>query len=562
MDILWIATAVVFASVATGCAALFAWLSGALSPAVGVASLAAGGAAAFLALRSVRSARLAGAGPARADGLWGILALAAFAAASVRQFGWLAYEQGGMVFTLLPNNYGDLPLHWTYVQHLAGGAPFWPENPILTHDRLRYPFGVDLLSAVFVQLGLGLRALLPVMGLLGAALAALALRAWGGGFAVAAFLFAGGLAGFQVLTGDLADHQNAVAWKNLFLALFVPQRGFLLALPAGLLLLWSWRRRFLQGEPALAPWVEGIVWGVMPLVHLHTFTFLSVVFAAWALGTGRVRKALPTLAWALLPATWAAWQVTDRFRAASLVGWRPGWMIGGEGPFLFFLLNFGLFLPVTLVALWVAVRERRREALFLLVPALAVFAALFLVKLAPWEWDNTKVMLWCYVAVLPAVWDLALARLRRWPRALLLLGLFFSGAACVLGASVSRGPWLQVLDLAEYDAVCGALRGLKTTRVATAPTFNHPVALCGRPIVAGYAGHLWSHGLDSAAAEKGLARLMRGEPGWREEARALGASHLYWGHREAASFPASSRPWMASGPPVSTGAWGALYRLD
>ena len=45
---------------------------------------------------------------------------------------------------------------------------------------------------------------------------------------------------------------RAVEWKNLFLALFVPQRGFLLALPAGLLLLWSWRRRLLRGEPGLA----------------------------------------------------------------------------------------------------------------------------------------------------------------------------------------------------------------------------------------------------------------------------------------------------------------------
>jgi hypothetical protein len=166
------------------------------------------------------------------------------------------------------------------------------------------------------------------------------------------------------------------------------------------------------------------------------------------------------------------------------------------------------------------------------------------------------------VAVLPPVWDLALARVGRWRRAARLTGLLFSGAACVLGASMGRGPWLQVLDLREYEAVCGALRGLRTTRVATASTFNHPVALCGRPIVAGYPGHLWSHGLDSAAAEQGLARLLRGEPGWREEARALGASHLYWGHREAASFPASARPWMGAGPPVAAGAWGALYRLD
>jgi hypothetical protein len=562
VDVLWIAPAVVFASVATGCSTVLACVAGALSPAVGVTSLAAGAVAGWLALRSVRGGRPESGGAARGDGTWGVLALAAFAAASIRQFGWVAYEQGGTLFTLLPNNYGDLPLHWTYVQHLAGGAPFWPENPILAHERLRYPFGVDLLSAVFVQLGVRLETLLPVMGLAGAALAALALRAWGGAFAVAAFLFAGGLSGFQALTGDLADHQDAVAWKSLFLALFVPQRGFLLALPAGLLLLWSWRRRLVRGEPGLAAWVEGLVWGVLPLVHLHTFAFLSFVYAAWALGGGRVRGALPALGWALVPATWTVWEVTDGFQAASLVGWRPGWMIGGEGPIVFFLLNFGLFVPVTLVALWVAVRERRREGLLLLAPPLVAFAALFLVKLAPWEWDNTKVMLWCYVAVLPPVWGLALGRVGRWPRAALLAALFFSGGTSVLAASIGRGPRLEVLHHAEYEAVCGALTGLATTRVATAPTFNHPVALCGRPVVAGYPGHLWSHGLDSAATEKGLARLLRGEPTWREEAGRLGASHLFWGHREEAAFPTSLRPWTEAGPPVAAGDWGALYRLD
>ncbi len=551
------------ASVATGIAAFLAWLAGSLGPTIGSVSLAAGVATGLLAARSFHRT-----GPSGRDGeaggsVWGGVALAAFAAVSLRQFGWIVFERGGTLLTLLPNNYGDLPLHWTYVSHLAGGAPFWPENPILAGQRLRYPFGVDLLTAVFVQLGAGLPVLLRAMGLAGAALTALALRRWGGAFAVAGFLFAGGLVGFQLLwTGRIEDYQSAVAWKSLYLALFVPQRGFLLALPAGLLLLWSWRRRLLRGEGGLAPWVEGVLWGVMPLVHLHTFAFVSLVFAAWAVGGRRVREALPTLAWAVAPATWAVWQVTDRFRAASVVGFRPGWMIGGEGPLVFLLLNFGLFLPLVLVALWRAAIGRHREGLLLLVPPLAVFAALFLVKLAPWEWDNTKVMLWCYVALLPPVFELVVARMRRWPRAVAVLVLFFSGAVSVVGASFGRVPRLEVLDLAEYEGVCRALERVKTTRVATVQTFNHPVALCGRPIVAGYAGHLWSHGLDAAAVERRLAVLMRGEPGWRETAQALGASHVFWGWREQQAFPASPRPWTEAGPPVASGPWGALYRLD
>jgi hypothetical protein len=554
---------VVAASVATASAAFLAWAVGCLRPGVGMGSLLGGLVVGLLAARSARflppEARAAGRAGRLADGL----ALGAFAALSVRQFGWIAFERGGSLLTLLPYNYGDLPLHWTYVSHLAGGAPFWPENPILAGERLRYPFGVDLLTAVFVQLGVSLPVLLVAMGLGGAALTALALRRWGGSLAVAGFAFAGGLAGFQALwTGRVVDYQSAVDWKNLFLALFVPQRGYLVALPAGLVLLWSWRRRLLRGEPGLAPWVEGALWGTMPLVHLHTFLFVSLLAAVWAVPSRRVRAALPSLAWALLPAAWSVWQVTDGFRAASLMGWAPGWTIGARNPVAFLLVNFGLFLPLALVAFGLALRRRRREEILVLGPALVLLAALFAVRLAPWAWDNTKVMLWCYVAALPPIGSLVLARLALPWRALALAGLLFSGAVSVLGASLGRGPRLELLALAEHEGVCRALAGVRTARVATAPTFNHPVALCGRPIVAGYGGHLWSHGLDSAAVERRLSRLMRGEAGWREEARALGASHVFWGERERQAFPASTRPWSQEGPPLASGPWGAVYALQ
>jgi len=300
----------------------------------------------------------------------------------------------------------------------------------------------------------------------------------------------------------------------------------------------------------------------MPLVHLHTFLFVSLLAAVWATSCRRVRALLPTLAIALAPATWSVWQVTDGFRAVSLVGWRPGWTIGAQNPVVFLLVNFGLFLPLAFAALALALRLRRREELLVLGPALALFAALFVVRVAPWAWDNTKVMLWCYVAALPPIGSLVLARLALPWRAACLVGLLFSGATSVLGASLGRGPRLEVMDLAEHEGVCRALAGVRTARVATAPTFNHPVALCGRKVVAGYAGHLWSHGLDSTAVDRRLSYVMRGEAGWRGVARALGASHVFWGAREQQAFPTSTRPWSAEGPPLASGPWGALYAVE
>ena len=491
------------------------------------------------------------------------LALLAFAVVSIRQFGWLLFERGGTLETLIAYNYGDLPLHWTYIQYLAGGAPFWPENPIVSGERLRYPFGVDLFTALFVLMGAGLRALLPALGLAGAALSAVALRRWGGALAVAGFLFSGGLAGFQLLwTGRLIDYQSAVSWKNLYLSLLVPQRGLLMALSVGLLLLWSWRRRLLRGERGLVPWVEGVLWGAMPLVHLHTFLLVSLVYATWALGGGRLREAWATLGWAVVPATWAVWRVSDGFRVASLVGWKTGWTIGDDNPAVFLLVNFGLFLPLALAALVLAWRGRHREDLLVLGPALGVFALLFLVRLAPWEWDNTKVMLWCYLMALPSIGSLVLSRLGRVWQVAAVVGLLFSGAVSVTAASLGRGPRLDVLRLGEYEAVCRALASRPPTeRVAVAPTFNHPVALCGHPLVLGYGGHLWSHGIDASRVSQRLVALMQGQPSWREDARAVEARLLFWGPRERAAFRGSVRPWEAELVPLASGPWGAVYEL-
>jgi hypothetical protein len=552
-----------FGCVAVLASAALASVQGALTPAGSASSLAIGAAAALFAIRATAAlARLDSWSPPWTPAQ--AAALLALALVAVRQFGWITFERQGVLLTLLPYNYGDLPLHWTYVQHVASGAPFWPENPVLTGERLRYPLGVDLLTSVFVQLGAAMETVLPVMGVAGAALTALALRGWGGAFTVAGFLFAGGLAGIPALARlSFVDTEQAVSWKNLFLALFVPQRGFLLALPAGLVLLRSWRARLLRGEPGLPAWLEGVLWGALPLVHLHTFAALSFFCAVWAIGAKRVGAALPALAIALLPASWAAYLVTDGFRAAGLLGWTPGWMMGREGAASFLARNFGFWLPLVVAAIVLAVvaRPRNREALALLLPSAALFLALFFVRLAPWAWDNTKVMIWCHLAMLPALYVLVLARLPAAMRAVALLLLFASGVQVTLWASLGRLPRLDVLDRSEHAAVCEALARVPTTRIATMQTFNHPVALCGRPIVAGYSGHLWSHGLAPAQVERRLTQLLSGAPGWQEHARALHASHVFWGRREASAFPASSRPWEHLGAPVAAGSWGALYAL-
>jgi hypothetical protein len=536
--------------------AVLAVLVGSLQPWISGAALAGGAVAAALAARSCRGTTL-GDRPRP----WDWAALGALWLVSARQFLWLTFERDGSVMALLAYNYGDLPLHWTYVEFMARGASFWPENPIFTGQRLHYPIGVDLVTALLVQVGIPLRVALATLGLLASALLGLTLFAWGRGFAVAAFLFSGGLVGMEALRGLLGRGlQPSLDWKNLYLALFLPQRGFLFALPAGLVLLWSFRERLIRDRRGLPGWVEGVLWGSLPLFHAHTFLFVSLVVAIWAVARRKVGATIRPLLIALAPAAWSTLEVTEGLRAGSLAWWKPGWTIGARNPVLFLLVSFGAYLPL---AAWALIRSRKRrdvEAGLLLVPGLLFFVLLFFVMLAPWDWDNTKLMLWCYVLVLPAIADVV-RRIPAWPRVALYVLLFYSGALSVAGAC-GKDRAVAILEVEEVTAVCSALSGIPPgDRIATAQTFNHPVALCGHALVAGYSGHLWSHGIDAKAVEDRLAGLMKGEPGWRESARGLQARYVFWGSREGQAFAGRAQPWRDA-TPVAEGSWGRLYALQ
>lgn len=535
------AAALAFLASATLFAALLAVLAGALSLAVAVASLLLGfsiGAAAYGATPQADPTPLA---------LVDKLALLLLGVVAVRQFGWLARENDGVVRTWDAFNYGDLPLHWSYIRFFANGAPFWPENPIFTGARLQYPFGLDLFNALLLKVGVPTALGLVATGLAASLLLGVALLRWGGGLAILALVLSGGLP---------SDH---LAWKNLFLALVVPQRGLLFALPAGLLLLASWRDRLLRGKSGGLPvWVEGLLWGAMPLFHLHTFLLLSLVFGLWAFAGRRVLEAARVAAWAFVPATWGVVMVTNCFRAAALAGWAPGWVVGGEALLPFLATNFGLLIPLMA---WLLVRSRRDfETRWTVVPAVALWLLLFFVKLAPWAWDNTKVMIWCYLLLMPALAS-ALAGMAPGWRVALLAAWLLPGGVTIAQASFGRHGY-DVLEVVETDAVCRALAPLPIgARTATMQTFNHPVALCGHPLVAGYGGHLWSHGIASADVEARLRALMSGAPGWEDNARLLQARYLFWGRREGEAFPGSLRPWEASRPLVAEGPWGRLYAL-
>ena len=557
-----------------------AFFSGGLNPGIAGISLAFGS---FVASATMWRSRNEPA-QARPPGAWEWAAITAYALVTARMFLWLVFRDGDAIKVLSPNNLGDLSLHLTYINHLAGGAPFWPENPIFTGGRLTYPIGVDLFNSLLSLLGVDLLRGLIWTGLAGSALTGVALWKWGRGFALFGFLANGGLFGFLIFsTGELADYQSQFAWKSFALALLATQRGLLFALPAGLALLCSWRSRwFAAGDGwRLSRPGELLLYASLPLFHLHTFLFLSLLLGAWFVLHAPARRGLAQLVGAaLVPASALVLLVTGMMRGASVLGFKAGWMWDDE-PFvqwcrdlfgeparqhaalLFWPMNFGV-LPVLVVMLCVVLwREKRAvwpaAAVF---PALGAFVLCCFVKFAPWEWDNTKIMVWSYLVVLPFLWTHLIARWPAWARGAACFALFFSGFISTLGGIDGTHRGHDIASREELDHVAAAVRGIPVTeRFVGAPTYNHPLLLCGRKMALGYLGHVASHGLAWKEPSAKVDALMRGRGDWRALAEQLGCRYLFWGRYEQEAYPSSTEPWREAAALVALGDWGEIYDL-
>jgi hypothetical protein len=672
----WLGAGVTFFNLATVAGLLLGILARGLTPAIAAVSLLFGAAMAFYLLVSHGSeaqivepggktkgaSRKTDAKPEsgfiRYRSFWKWAMAACFAAFALRCFCWLLYIDGEELRIQSPNNLGDLALHITHIRYFANGVPLWPANPIYAFSaHLRYPAGADLFNGLLSCLNVDLMQGLIWVGLLASMATFYAFYRWGGAFAVAGFLFNGGIAGFQVLSsGDWKAYQDvpSIAWKSIPHTMFLTQRGLLYAIPAGLLLLWNWRTKYFrlnaaseapntQAEKPLPFWVDLSVYASMPLFHVHAFMALTIVLlclGAFQLVApitrvvdlvreeggagvrpvvsepGRWKRFFPIgeigaavlLGAAFVPATFFMWLITDHFRAGSVFEWHPGWVqddgemaapffrlgptdFGSSVPvvgwllrktwnglvaplFQFWLTNFGILVPLVLMLLgiyawrlWKSEPRRSREldpTEVFLSAAVIIFALGYFVKMAPWGWDNLKVMVWAYFIVLPFLWKDLIARWMLPMRVAICVLLFWSGFVSLFGGLADGRPGYGFVNRAELDGVGGAVRRLPVeARFAAYPTYNHPLLLQGRKVALGYTGHLWTQGFeDYGKAEQSLRQLMQGVTNWADLAHSFHVRYIFWGREEKTNYIASTRPWERSAAVVATGPWGSIYDLE
>lgn len=401
-------------------------------------------------------------------------------------------------------------------------------------------------------------------------------------------------------------------WGNSMVVMFITQRSLLLGMPLALVVLVAlWKifaapppgsgdptRRQAAFKPCFPIFVVGMVAGLLPLIHLHSLGVLFVVgvflfilqpekwlyWAAFAAGVAVV--AAPEMLWSLAGSA----SETSKF-----VGWNFGWDKRGQNFVWFWFLNTGLFIPTALGGMYLSARfakmrdthldERplkqgaKRHAhakaktavdglplLLFSLPFIFLFIVSNTVKLAPWEWDNIKVLIYWFVGLIPFA-ALLIARLWRaslWGRvaaATVLLALTFSGALDVW-RTATRQISIKVFD---RDAITLAERLKRSTapqaKFLNAPTYNSAVVLTGRLSLMRYTGHLSSHGIDYAKRESDVREIYRGGPAAEDLLRTYGVNYVLVSPEERGPLQANEQ-FFAKFPIIAEAGAYRVYRIQ
>ena len=279
----------------------------------------------------------------------------------------------------------------------------------------------------------------------------------------------------------------------------------------------------------------GLVAGLLPLVHAHSFIAVMLVGACLALLQRRWRD------WAVfffcasilaLPQMW--WSThNSAVNAASFFDWQFGWDRGTENAAWFWFKNTGLFIPLLVTAILWRGKDYLvpRRLLVYYLPFTRCFIIPNIIKLAPWVWDNIKILYYWWLGSAPLV-ALLLSRLwhQRGVRRALAMTLF---ACLILAGSLDVASiTMKSRAYGVFDASGVAFAEVikKQTEprslIVHAPVHNHPTFLTGRRSLMGYPGHIWTHGLEFAPREGEIKRIYAGAPDAEALLRKYGVSYI------------------------------------
>lgn len=514
------------------------------------------------------------------QGLGTFLVYLGFAALLTYIYWNALFLHDGSLFAGFGNVWGDWNQHLAQTNSFAFGDNLPPEFNYLSGQKITYPFITNFFSAVLLKGGFGLLWAMKAPGILLAIsglglLGTLTRLTIGRGMWLMPilFYFSGGL-GFVNIFNDVADshqslgqflgsqpHNYTQTWGdvtvpninfiNTIYAYLIPQRAFLFGLP---LLLGTVSLLYLglksKGRETTLFLSAGLMACLLPLIHTHSlmvlgFLTIALIPLTWKQLAGRAKPRLKHLKpwlWFIIPILLVAlpqflWlttgtHITESFRL------QYGWTKGSDDLVWFWLKNAGAFIPLVIIGL-VVFRKPERLLVSLTLAAGLVWLIANVYVFQPWDWDNTKLLVYWFVFSLPIV-VLLLSRWldRGWivksVTALIIISLTAAGAADVS----------KTLQPDQYKALMFDSVGLEIGRAVvnetepksiwlTSQQVNNPISVIGgRQVVLGYSGNLWSYGLEFTDREREVKAMFEAQPGTELLLKKYGVDYVVIGPAE------------------------------
>ncbi len=445
------------------------------------------------------------------------------------------------------NLYGDLVFHLGIINKFLESSDIFSSNPYFLSTKPNYPIFADFVTAQIAKItsvDFSLFITTFTVGLLTIFVARNFILNFIKNEKVVfltflIFFFNGGF-GFYYFFQDLLNSQgtffnflfslpneytdikeNNYWWINTYLAYFLPQRGFLFAFPITLTVLSLLYVGFKKSKRYLLL-IAGVLAGLLPIVQMHSLFVIFLISAFFSLATivsSNFNKKVIL--------NWAIFNFTALIFALPIFGlistlenpfeffrFHLGWT-SKENLIWFWFKNLGLFLPILVLSLLWLVKKRKLFILY--IPFLLIFAISNLFIFQPWDFDNSKLLVYWYFAssivVAYFLYDQLLSEntFKKILATFIIAVTIFSGSLDIFRTFTKTSNYqiFSTNDLRVADSVKNLTQ--KDSLFVTASNHNHPIpALTGRSTLVGFHGWLWSHGLPYESKAQDVKQIYLG----------------------------------------------------
>ncbi len=478
----------------------------------------------------------------------------------------LYFIDDGTLATDFPGVWGDWSLHAAHSWWFAE-QPFskWFDARILRFDSVfSYPPLINFMSGMLLRAGFGLQSAMLLPCLVFATILSLCLpllfrRAgagpWTAGALAVVFVLAGGTRTItRLVLWDFAQPMVegintgllSQVWMTPLFSLLLPQRTLLAGLSLGcaaLLVAMDLKRRTvasgLRSGPLALTLALACLLPLLLLAHVHSWLAVMLVIGVmmlldfvrspfvkkdilrhWVAVVGPGLVISMFLIWVTMPA------ISNK---ASGIDWAGFWRGSetGQSLIFFWIVNWNVVIPLVLVAAAVS-REIRRDPFFL--SGAVIFVAMNLVKLQPWAWDNSKLLVWALLLFgisLVRFFSLHKFRSMSWLAAVIVC---IDGLVGLGSQMQSPAHRLTLWSSGEQAIAAWARQTLPRDAVILSPShLDHrywSYALTGRTNVQAYGGWNWTHGFAVEPLQSRVS-IMLGDPsGNLASMKGMGVTHV------------------------------------